>query len=81
VFGQSDKLSATGENRKFFLSWSHYLKLMGIENAQERRFYEIESIKNDWSLSELKRLYNSSLYERLVLSADKEKAYRISFEG
>ena len=81
VFSQSDKLPAVGSGRKFFLSWSHYLKLMRIENAEERRFYEIESAKNDWSLSELKRQYDSSLYERLALSADKEKVYRLSVEG
>ena len=67
--------------RKFFLSWSHYLKLMRITNIDERHFYEIEAVKNDWSLSELKRQYNSSLYERLALSTDKEKVYRLSTEG
>ena len=41
---------------------------MRIDNIEERQFYEIESVKNDWSLSELKRQYNSSLYERLTLS-------------
>ena len=40
--------------RKFYLSWSHYWKLMRIDNTEERHFYEIESVKNDWSLSELK---------------------------
>lgn len=47
----------------------------------ERHFYEIESVKNDWSLSELKRQYNSALYERLALSTDKEKVYRLAQEG
>lgn len=44
------------------------LKLMRIDNIDERHFYEIESVKNDWSLSELKRQYDSSLYERIDLS-------------
>lgn len=57
------------------------LKLMRIANIEERHFYEIEAVKNDWSLSELKRQYNSSLYERLALSTDKEKVYRLSEEG
>ena len=57
------------------------LKLMRIANIEERHFYEIEAVKNDWSLSELKRQYNSSLYERLALSTDKEKVYRLSKEG
>ena len=39
----------------FTLSWSHYLKLMRIENPDERRFYEIEATENNWSLRELQR--------------------------
>ena len=78
---QFDNLPSVTSGRKFYLSWSHYLKLMRIENVEERHFYEIESVKNDWSLSELKRQYNSSLYERLALSTDKEKVYRLSVEG
>ena len=55
VFTQFENLPAVSTGRKFFLSWSHYLKLMRISNVDERHFYEIESAKNDWSLSELKR--------------------------
>lgn len=40
---------------KFNLSWSHYLKLMRIKDVNERKFYEIESFKNSWSLRELQR--------------------------
>lgn len=68
VFSQFQNLPTVAEGRKFGLSWSHYLKLMRIQNTDERHFYEIEAIKNDWSLSELKRQYDSSLYERLALS-------------
>ena len=39
------------------LSWSHYCELLSISDKAKRHFYEIESIKNDWSLSELKRQY------------------------
>lgn len=81
VFSQFENLPAVSTGRKFFLSWSHYLKLMRITNIDERHFYEIEAVKNDWSLSELKRQYNSSLYKRLALSTDKEKVYRLSTEG
>ena len=81
VFSQFENLPAVSTGRKFFLSWSHYLKLMRITNIDERHFYEIEAVKNDWSLSELKRQYNSSLYERLALSTDKEKVYRLSSKG
>ena len=81
VFSQFENLPAVSTGRKFFLSWSHYLKLMRISNVDERHFYEIESVKNDWSLSELKRQYDSSLYERLALSTDKDKIYRLALEG
>ena len=76
-----DNLPAVSTGRKFYLSWSHYLKLMRIDNVDERHFYEIESVKNDWSLTELKRQYNSSLYERIALSTDKDKVYRLALEG
>ena len=81
AFPQSKNLPVTNTGRKFYLSWSHYLKLMRISNIDERHFYEIESVKNDWSLTELKRQYNSSLYERLSLSTDKDKVYRLAIEG
>ena len=81
VFTQFKNLPAVGTGRKFYLSWSHYLKLMRIDNIAERHFYEIESVKNDWSLAELKRQYGSSLYERLALSTNKDKVYRLALEG
>lgn len=81
VFSQFENLPSVSTGRKFFLSWSHYLKLMRIDNVDERHFYEIESVKNNWSLSELKRQHDSSLYERLALSTDKEKVYRLALEG
>ncbi|WP_245224513.1 DUF1016 N-terminal domain-containing protein [Pedobacter ginsenosidimutans] len=53
---------------QFKLTWSHYLKLMRITDVNERNFYEIEAIKNNWSLRELQRQYDSALYTRLALS-------------
>ena len=81
VSDQFNHLPTVDNGRKFFLSWSHYLKLMRIDNIDERHFYEIESAKNDWSLTELKRQYDSSLYERILLSTDKDKVYLLSQEG
>lgn len=78
---QFENLPAVATGRRFYLSWSHYLKLMRIDNVDERHFYEIEAVKNDWSLSELNRQFDSSLYERLVLSSDKDKVKRLSEEG
>ncbi len=81
VFTQFKNLPTVSTGRKFYLSWSHYLKLMRISNIEERHFYEIESIKNDWSLRELERQFDSALYERLALSMDKDKVYRLALEG
>ena len=81
VFPQFENLPSTETGRKFYLSWSHYLKLMRITNIDERHFYEIEAVKNKWSLSELKRQFDSSLYERLALSTDKEKVSQLAIEG
>jgi predicted nuclease of restriction endonuclease-like (RecB) superfamily len=66
---------------EFNLSWSHYLKLMRIDDDQERRFYEIEAHKNNWSLRELQRQYDSALYSRLTLSRDKVKIIELSEKG
>ncbi len=81
LFPQFENLPATKTGRRFYLSWSHYLKLMRIDNVDERHFYEIESVKNDWSLSELKRQFDSTLYERLLLSTDKSKVYEFALKG
>jgi predicted nuclease of restriction endonuclease-like (RecB) superfamily len=67
--------------KPFALSWSHYVFLMNIENRDERNFYEIESGQNQWSLSELKRQYDSGIYERLALSRDKEALWALSRNG
>lgn len=63
------------------LSWSHYLHLMRIDNPDERKFYEIESINNNWSLRELRRQFDTSLYERLALSRDKNEINKLSKKG
>ena len=54
---------------------------MRIENPAERKFYEIEAVKQNWSESQLKRQYNSSLYERLALSRNKEDVFKLANEG
>lgn len=81
VFTQFKNLPATSTGRKFYLSWSHYLKLMRIENIDERHFYEIEAVKNNWSLSEMKRQFDTSLYERLALSTNKDGVYQMALKG
>lgn len=81
VFSQFKNLPVTNTGRRFYLSWSHYLKLMRIDNVDERHFYEIEAAKNNWSLSEMKRQFNSSLYERIALSTDTQGIYNMAVQG
>lgn len=76
VYSKSETTS-----RKFNLSYSHYLKLMRMEDIEERKFYEIEAFQNGWSLRELKRQTDSALYQRLALSRDKEKVKELSTKG
>jgi predicted nuclease of restriction endonuclease-like (RecB) superfamily len=65
----------------FKLTWTHYIFLMRIEDEKERRFYEIESEKYNWSVRELKRQYDTALYTRLALSRDKEGILKLSEQG
>jgi predicted nuclease of restriction endonuclease-like (RecB) superfamily len=55
--------------------------LTRIKNPDERRFYELEAESQQWSVDDLKRQYNSSLYERLALSRDKGEVMRLAKEG
>lgn len=65
----------------FSLSWTHYILLMNIKNEEERNFYEIEATQNNWSVRELKRQYNTAIYERIALSKDKDKVRELSKKG
>lgn len=66
------------------LSWSHYCELLSITDENKRSFYEKESINSGWSVRELKRQIDNSLYERLLLSsgdANKEKVLSLAQKG
>ena len=54
---------------------------MRIDNPAERNFYKIEAKNSNWSLWELKRQFNSALYERLAVSKDKESVKKLSQNG
>jgi predicted nuclease of restriction endonuclease-like (RecB) superfamily len=71
----------TQASAPFALSWSHYVFLMGVKDEAERGFYEIEAVSQRWALRELKRQFNSGLYERLALSRDKDDIRRLAQEG
>lgn len=63
------------------LSWSHYLELIKIDEEPRRNFYLNECINSSWSVRELQRQRDSLLYERLIISADKEKILELSEKG
>ncbi|MBK8351523.1 MAG: YhcG family protein [Saprospirales bacterium] len=52
------------------LSWSHYIELLKLDNDLERRFYQEQSILENWSVRELQRQIDTSLFERIALSKD-----------
>ncbi len=76
------KLKTAEKPLAFFnLSWTHYFQLLKIKDEKERNFYEIEALKNSWTVDELKRQYNTSLYERIALSKDKKGVRELSKKG
>lgn len=54
------------------LNWTQYRLLIQIDNNDKREYYELESVNNGWTARETERQINSQLYERLLLSNDKE---------
>jgi len=81
VTAESNKLDFQTLSSFFRLTFSHYVFLMRIDDEKERQFYKIESEKNNWSLRELKRQYDTALYTRLALSRDKEEILKLSEKG
>ncbi len=77
----SETLSRKLSLSPFRLSWSHYIFLCNVENTLERKFYELEAISENWSLRNLKRQYDSALFERLALSRNKTKVRELSRKG
>ena len=66
------------------LSWSHYCELLSISDPDKRSFYEKEALNANWSVRELKRQIDSSLFERLLLSrgdANKEQVLSLALKG
>lgn len=95
-FGKGFSVSNLQSMRRFYLthekqqtvsvklSWSHYCELLIISDEQKRSFYEKECEKARWSVRELKRQIESSLFERLLLSngnINKEKVLSLSLKG
>ena len=60
------------------LNWTQYRMLLRIEDEDKRTYYIEEACNNNWSSRQLERQINSQLYERLLLSNDKEKVLAVA---
>ena len=60
------------------LNWSQYRMLIQISDPDKREYYELEAVNNSWNGRELERQINSQLYERLLLSNDKESVLAVA---
>jgi predicted nuclease of restriction endonuclease-like (RecB) superfamily len=80
------KLHTESQDKKLYalrreLTWTHFRILMRLDDESTRRFYEIETAKNNWSSRELDRQINSLLFERLSLSRNKKKVLSLAQRG
>ena len=60
------------------LNWSQYKLLIRIDDKDKREYYLAETAKNNWSVRQMERQINTSLYERLLLSNDKESVLAVA---
>jgi predicted nuclease of restriction endonuclease-like (RecB) superfamily len=60
------------------LSWSQYKLLLSLDTQDQREFYTAETIKNNWTVRQLERQIYSNLYERLLLTNDKESVLAVA---
>ena len=63
------------------LGWSKYCELLSVSDSLARSFYEKQCINENWSVRELKRQINSSLFERVALSKDKAGVLKLAEKG
>lgn len=89
-FGSGFSVRTLEQSRQFYrtfpianalrsqLNWTQYRMLIQLEDASKREYYELESVKNGWTGRELERQINSGLFERLLLSNDKESVMAVA---
>ena len=59
-------------------NWTQYKRLIDISDKDKREYYELEAAKNNWTAREMERQIHSQLYERLLLSTDKEAVLSVA---
>ncbi|MDO4511629.1 MAG: PDDEXK nuclease domain-containing protein [Bacteroidales bacterium] len=60
------------------LNWTQYRALIQIPDKDKREYYELEAVNGNWTARQLERQINSMLYERLLLSNDKESVLAVA---
>ncbi len=92
IFGTGFTVRQLEMNRQFYrtfpntnalrsqFSWTHYKKLITIDNQDKRTFYIAETEKNNWSARQLERQVNSQLFERLLISNDIKSVLAVAKE-
>ena len=78
LFRQFYRMFPIAQTLSAQLSWSHYTLLLRIEDQHKREFYITETLKNNWTVRPLERQINSQLFERLLLSNDKESVLAVA---
>jgi predicted nuclease of restriction endonuclease-like (RecB) superfamily len=63
------------------LTWAHYIELLKIEHELERSFYEKQTVLEKWTVRELKRQKDTSLFLRLAASQDKAGILQLAEKG
>ncbi|MFT3884960.1 MAG: PDDEXK nuclease domain-containing protein [Flavobacteriales bacterium] len=63
-------------SERFPLPWSHYVRLLTVEDAKARAFYETEALRNGWSVRQLDRQVSTRFYERTGASRRKDRMLR-----
>jgi predicted nuclease of restriction endonuclease-like (RecB) superfamily len=76
-----NQLNEISAKASHFLSWSHYVELIKINDPLERSFYEKQCVLENWSIPEFRRQKKSSLFLRLASSKDKEGILKLAHKG
>ena len=60
------------------LNWSQYKLLISIDDPDKREYYQLEAVNECWTKRQMERQINSMLYERMLMSNDKETVLAIA---
>jgi predicted nuclease of restriction endonuclease-like (RecB) superfamily len=72
----SAKFAGLARPSAFSLPWSHYVRLLSVNNRQACTFYETEALRGGWSVRQLDRQIATQFFERTHLSRNKAALLR-----